>query len=98
MKIDINQMPDDMREQTIRMHHRMQAWRTKNPKADVSIFWKEPTMGKSKIVVVATIRDAMMLGLVHTNDQGFNMLKAMCETENPQPTVNQVRTAIEMDI
>ena len=87
-------MPANQQEAILRLHHRMQAWRTKHPKADVTIFWRD----QEHVIVIAVIRDAIRAGLVHVNQNGWDMIRAMCEPEEHEPTLNMVRTAIELKV
>ena len=96
MKIKLEDMPDDMKEQTLRMHKRMNEWRAKHTTDEVTVLWRE--IGGEKVIVVIPIRSALQIGLVHTNEHGYEMIKAMCEPEEIQPTMNQVRTAIELTL
>lgn len=92
--LNLNDMPADVAACITRLHHRMQAWRTANPKADVVIFWRE----QEGLVVIATIRSAIKLGFCHVNQPGWDMLRAMCEPEKDEPTMNMVKLAIELNV
>lgn len=92
---DLDNMPDEIKPVVTRMHHRMQSWRTENPKVEATIFWRTPPDGT--VMIISTIRMAIQLGFVHVNQSGYDMIRAMCEPEQHEPTLNMVRAAIELE-
>jgi|SRR5262245_12897391 len=78
-----------------RMHARMLTWRQGHKTLEVLIHWRDIPIKGHKTYVVATIRDALQIGLVTVNEPGYEMLKAMCEPEEDEPTLQMVRQAIE---
>lgn len=71
----------------------MTKWRKANPTTPVTISFHIP----EKVVIITTIRGALSLGLCRVNKHGYEMIKAMCEPEDDEPTISMVREAIEME-
>jgi len=93
MKLDTSNAPDDYKAALKRLRKRMNKWRKANPTTPVTISFHIP----DKVVIITTIRGALSLGLCRVNKDGWEMLKAMCEPEEAEPTISMVREAIEME-
>lgn len=78
-------------EATVRkMHERMQAWRKANPDVTAIVQF----LGTDNVIIVSPIHPALVLGLVKVNEHGYRMIRAMCEPEPDEPTIEMVKKAI----
>jgi hypothetical protein len=75
------------------MSERAMAWRKANPNLVVTIAWCYPPQTQ----ICTTLRHAAAIGLVQANDAGAKLLLSMIDLNEEEPTITQVRAALEME-
>jgi hypothetical protein len=75
------------------MSERASAWRKANPNLEAKIAWCYPPQTQ----ICTTLRHAAAIGLVQANDAGAKLLLSMIDLNEEEPTITQVRAALEME-
>jgi hypothetical protein len=86
-------MPPEYFETIKAMHGRMMDWRRANSTVTAVVGFKF----SDNMIIISTIRGAIMLGLVTVNEAGYEMIRAMCEPEASEPSVSMVQAAINYE-